>query len=88
MAKLSARGRTELYRLSKTITEQAGTADQYESTRYYAIMSDGHILRKTCWRNSIGKLESTPWNDLCRCPNVQAYLATLKTAGYSLVDKS
>ena len=88
MAKLSARGRTELYRLSKTTTEQARTADQYESTRYCAIMSDGHILRKTSWHNSVGKVESTPWNDLGRCADVPAYLAKVQLAGYSLVAKS
>ena len=88
MAKLSARSRTELYRLSKTTAEQAGTADEYKSTKYYAIMSDGHVLRKTSWHNSIGKLEGTPWNDLGRCSDVPAYLAKVKLAGYSLITKS
>ena len=84
MAKLSAHKRTELYRLSKVTKEQAGSADEYEATRYYAVMSDKHVLKKTMWRNSTGKLDGTPWNDLGRLSgDISAYVEKLKTAGYS-----
>lgn len=84
MAKLSARGRTELVRLSKAITEQAGTMDTYESTRFYAIMSDKHVLKKTQWRDSAGKLQSMPWNDLGKLSGeIEDYVQKLRAAGYN-----
>ena len=83
MAKLSARGRTEQHRFSKVTREQRGTNDIFDSTRYISIMSDGHILRKTTWRNSIGKLEGTPWNNMGRCDNVTSYIEKLTQSGYS-----
>ena len=84
MAKLSARGRTELYRLSKVTKEQAETQDAYESIRYYAIMSDKHVLKKSTWRNSGGKLEGTPWKDLGRLSgDVTDYVEKLKANGYT-----
>jgi hypothetical protein len=84
MAKLSAHGRTELHRLFKIKTEQQGTADEFEVTSYYAVMSDKHILRKRTWHNSAGKLESIPWNDMGRLSGeVEAYVTKLKAAGYT-----
>ena len=66
--------------------EQPGTADQYESIRYYVVMSDKHILKKTSWRRSDSKLDSTPWNDLGRLSvEVSAYVQKLRDAGYSEV---
>jgi len=84
MAKLSAHGRTELYRLSKVTKEQAGSADEYESIRYYAIMSDKHVLRKSAFYNSLGALISSPWNDLGKLSGeIESYMQKLRTSGYS-----
>jgi len=52
MAKLSARGRTEVWRLAKTITAEYG----HVFTRKYALMSDGKILKTNGHGWSVAKL--------------------------------
>lgn len=47
MAKLSARGRTELCRVSKVLPDQEPGVTV---TRFRALMSDGVILHKTSWK--------------------------------------
>lgn len=77
MAKLSARGRTELCLLK--VTKEAD-----QTTRYMAVMSDNDVLTKISWRNGEGKIESTPWRDLgkLRQKTAEVYHDELIASGY------
>lgn len=64
MAKLSARGRTELARVTKTEPRSGGfTEDDLGSVRVdLTLMSDGVVLTKTTWLKPDGKKDfDTGW---------------------------
>lgn len=69
MAKLSARGRTELARYTKESTDaQYCGSDVQWRRKQYAFMSDGHVLMKDTVRfndggSRGGELYSWPWKD-------------------------
>mgnify|MGYP003393231939 CR=1 FL=1 len=65
MAKLSARGRTELARYTLTESSVGESAKKIRTT--YAVMSDTAILRKTDWLKEDGKLDhSGSWKFVAR----------------------
>ena len=86
MAKLSARGRTELARVAKTYP--AGDVGQV-TTYTYALMSDGKILRKTKVLWADGYVTDKPWKVVQpRYPTRRDdFVAYFATKGYPEVQK-
>ena len=86
MAKLSARGRTELARVARTYTP--GDVGQVV-TYTYALMSDGKILRKTKTVWADGYVTDKPWKVIqYRYPTErEAFLACFAKVGYEEVQK-
>lgn len=62
MAKLSARGRTELARVAREqhYTDRL-TGEFKEYTVRLALMSDGKVLIKRSWRDENGKTANSGW---------------------------
>lgn len=59
MAKLSARGRTELARFEKSFASSTDSLDQGATeTLTVALMSDGHVLQK--WKLTGGRWKDRP----------------------------
>ena len=86
MAKLSARGRTELARVAKTYAP----ADVGQVTTYtYALMSDGKILRKTKVVWADGAVTAGDWKVVApRYPTERMnFLAFFVNQGFKEVAK-
>ena len=86
MAKLSARGRTELARVAKTYAP--GDVGQV-ATYTYALMSDGVILRKTKVVWADGHVTDRAWKSVqYRYPTErQAFLTNFAKEGFVEVQE-
>lgn len=85
MAKLSARGRTELARVAKTVTDEDGT----ERTTKHVLMSDRKVLTWRGWHSVVGK-SNTGWKvrgTLKAGITTEQWIALREAQGYQVVKR-
>lgn len=88
MAKLSARGRTEIWRVerikevSQEAQEKAKNYDIIKERKVYAAMSDNHLLMKlTCWWKD-GMKHDYPWKDQGKQIDLSGIKSKLEALSY------
>jgi len=89
MAKLSARGRREIWRLERQFNrdtqEDKKSYDVIHETRRYVAMTDSHLLENFSyiWRD--GQKHNYGWKDKGKQSNLAEIKQVLESKGYSNV---